>query len=182
MVMAADEGKRMAILLLILFLGVPALEIAVFITVGGWLGIWPTLALTLLTAIAGSALLRQQGLQTLMRARDSLDRGVLPLAQVFEGVFLLLAGVLLLTPGFVTDTVGLALFVPAFRQYLVGAIGRWLVATGRVRAAGPGPHEPAGPRAGAGGGRVIEGDFEVIDEDERRPKKGRSVVPPNDPC
>ncbi|MDA0675839.1 MAG: FxsA family protein [Proteobacteria bacterium] len=168
----------MAILLLILFLGVPALEIAVFITVGGWLGVWPTLGLTLLTAIAGTALLRRQGLQTLMRARDSLDRGALPLAQVLEGVFLVLAGVLLLTPGFVTDTVGLALFVPAFRRHLVGAIGRWLVATGRVSTAGPGPEGPTG----RGGGRVIEGDFEVFDDKQPRPPKGRSVVPPNDPC
>lgn len=97
---------------------VPLLEIAAFIVIGGWIGLWPTLALILLTALIGTALLRHQGVATLRQARASLRRGEMPLAEAMHGLFLALAGVLLLTPGFVTDSAGLLLFVPPLRSRL----------------------------------------------------------------
>lgn len=122
----------MVLLILFMMIAVPILEIAVFIEVGGTLGIAATLAIVLLTAIAGTALLRHQGLATLARVRKSLEQGRLPMAEVFDGLCLLVAGALLLTPGFVTDSVGLLLFYPPFRNLLRHALGRYLVASGKI--------------------------------------------------
>ena len=105
----------MPLLLLALFIGVPILEIAILIEVGGWIGLWPTIGLIVLTAVVGTALLRQQGLAALARAQDNLDRGVLPVKEVFDGLCLMAGGALLLTPGFVTDAVGFALLLPPLR-------------------------------------------------------------------
>jgi UPF0716 protein FxsA len=113
------------LILLLLFIGVPMLEIAVFIQVGGAIGLWWTLAIVLVTAIAGSFLLRLQGASVLMRAQQALSRGEMPLTEVFDGACLLVAGALLLTPGFVTDTVGALLFVPAVRVGLRRFLGRF---------------------------------------------------------
>ena len=84
----------MGFLVFAVLLGVPALEIAVFIEVGGVLGVWWTLALIVATAAAGSALLRAQGLATLARVQASLDRNEAPVADLFDGLCVLVAGVL----------------------------------------------------------------------------------------
>ncbi len=103
-------------LLPFVMLVIPLAEIAAFIVVGGQIGVWWTLALVLLTAIAGSLLLRIQGLGTLARIRSEIGAGRLPGRELVHGVMIVAAGVLLLTPGFVTDTMGLLLFVPAVRD------------------------------------------------------------------
>lgn len=114
----------MPLLLILIFVGVPILEIAVFIQAGNLIGLWPTLAAVVLTAVAGAALLRAQGLAALRRARRQLDRGEMPIAEVVTGVCLLIGGALLLTPGFVTDTVGFLLLIPPVRN----VVGRWAIA------------------------------------------------------
>ena len=139
-------------------IGVPIVEIAVFIEVGGRLGLWPTLATVILTAMAGTALLRQQGLATLQRVHESLEANRFPMAEVFDGLCLLVAGALLLTPGFVTDAAGLLLFVPAVRVALRRAFGRYLVASGRLDAW----TEKPGPFASGGGGTVIDGEYHEV--------------------
>lgn len=108
----------MGFLVLLLFIGVPVIEIATFIQVGGLIGLWPTLGVVILTAFIGTALLRQQGLSTLMRAQTALNEGRMPAEELFDGACLLLAGAFLLTPGFVTDSVGFLLFFPPFRNLL----------------------------------------------------------------
>jgi UPF0716 protein FxsA len=108
----------MGFIVLLLFIIVPITEIAVFIQVGDVIGLWSTLAIVILTAIIGTALLRQQGLSTLMRAQATLNEGGMPTAELFDGACLLFAGALLLTPGFVTDSVGFLLFIPAFRNLI----------------------------------------------------------------
>ncbi|EVT76529.1 fxsA cytoplasmic membrane family protein, partial [Vibrio parahaemolyticus V-223/04] len=69
----------------------------------GFLGLWPTIALVLITAFVGASLVRSQGIQTLMSVHGRLEQGEIPAQQIFEGVMLAVAGVLLLTPGFMTD-------------------------------------------------------------------------------
>ena len=145
----------MPLLFLLLFIGVPIVEIAVFIEVGGWLGLWPTLAVIILTAVAGTTLLRWQGLSILARAKGSLERGELPLAEVFDGACLLVAGVLLLTPGFVTDGLGGLLFLPPFRAALRGLCARFVAARTEVRTSG----------GGGAGDQIIEGEWEEVYED-----------------
>lgn len=105
-------------LLLLVLIGVPIIEIALFIEVGGYIGLWPTLATILVTAVIGAGLVRAQGLATLAKAQAEVDAGRPPVRELFDGVCILIAGALLLTPGFMTDALGLALLVPGFRSVL----------------------------------------------------------------
>ena len=113
----------MPLLLILIFIGVPVLEIALFIQAGDIFGLWPTLAAIVATAIIGGALIRAQGLAAIGRARRSLDQGQAPVQEVFTGICLLLAGALLMTPGFLTDSIGFLLLVPPVRR----SLGQWLM-------------------------------------------------------
>ena len=123
----------MGFLLLVAFIAVPIIEIAVFIEVGGWIGLWPTIGVVILTAVIGTALLRQQGISILFRIQENLEANKLPVRELFDGVCLVIAGALLLTPGFVTDSLGFALFVPPIRQAIAAWIGQKIVARADVR-------------------------------------------------
>jgi len=151
--------------LALVFLAVPIIEIALLIQVGGMIGVWRTVALVVLTAVIGAALLRAQGMKTLLAAQESLRRNVMPVAELFDGACLLVAGALLLTPGFFTDTIGFLLFVPLLRRALRGWLYRFLSSRpgatiwvdGEVVRGGAPPEPPGGD------GRTIEGDFRRID-------------------
>ena len=108
----------MALWFLLAFIGVPLVEIALFIQIGGLIGLWPTIAIVIATAVAGTALIRRQGLNTLQRAQQEMDAQRLPVRELFDGICLIFAGAMLLTPGFLTDTVGFALLVPPLRTLL----------------------------------------------------------------
>ena len=184
--------------LLIAFIVTPIIEIAVLIQVGGWLGLWPTLALIILTAIAGTWMLRQQGFAVLSRAQSQLERGTVPLAEVFEGICLVVAGALLLTPGFVTDLMGGALLLPPFRTWLYHVLGSRFRASVSYREDrmggepwGPEPSPNGGQGQGAdGGGSVVEGDFETMTpedvatpedappDDDEKPDRSAGPMPP----
>ena len=99
--------------LLIAFIAVPLIEIALFIQVGGAIGLWPTLALVVLTALLGTWLLRLQGTMALAELRRSFSEVEDPSEPLAHGAMILFAGALLLTPGFFTDVVGLCPFVAA---------------------------------------------------------------------
>lgn len=160
----------MFILVLLALIGVPLLEIAVFIEVGGMIGLWPTLGLIVLTALLGTWQLRAQGLATLARARASMDRGEVPARELFDGLCLLVAGALLLTPGFVTDAFGGLLFIPGLRNSLRRALGRHLAAKAetRVFVDGREVHGRGGPDG------TIDGEYRDLtdkpapDDDDRR--------------
>ncbi len=106
-------------LLLLLFIGMPILEMFVLIKVGGIIGVVPTIAMVVLTAMVGLALLRRQGMSTLLHAQQKLDSGELPLTEVVEGIFLAVGGALLLTPGFITDFIGFCCLIPGLRHWLI---------------------------------------------------------------
>ena len=107
------------------FVLVPIIEIAVFIKVGGLIGILPTLALVIGIAIFGTWLLRQQGLQTFNKAQTALSRGEMPVGEMMDGFFLVLAALLMVTPGLLTDAIGFLLLVPAVRTMLSAFARRW---------------------------------------------------------
>ena len=109
---------QMRILFIALLL-IPAIEIGLFIEAGSRIGTLNTLLLIITTAIIGVALIRQQGLQTVFRAREKMNRGETPAYEMLEGVFFAIAGILLLTPGFFTDTVGFLLLIPILRRLLI---------------------------------------------------------------
>mgnify|MGYP001182235927 CR=1 FL=1 len=151
---------------LIAFLAVPVVEIALFIQVGGWLGLVPTLAIVIATAVIGTALLRRQGLATLARARNSMERGTVPVVELFDGICLLLAGALLLTPGFVTDALGAVLLVPALRQFLRVRIARRLFEN-----TGAFVHRGRTEAANANRADIIDGEFSEIDPEDNTDSK-----------
>lgn len=103
--------------LFLLFVAVPIIEIALFIQVGGLIGLFPTLAIVIVTALLGTYLVRQQGAAALGQLRSSFSELKDPSEPLAHGAMILFSGALLLTPGFFTDAVGFLLLVPAFRQW-----------------------------------------------------------------
>jgi UPF0716 protein FxsA len=163
----------MPLLLVLIFIGIPIIEITLLIQVGGAIGVWRTVALVILTAIIGGWLLRQQGLRTLMAAQESLARNQMPVNELFDGACLLVAGALLLTPGFFTDAIGFLLFFPPFRALIRLWIAHWIatrpnttiIIDGEVVRGGPEENRP--PPAD---NRTIEGRFhEVKNSDDDPP-------------
>jgi UPF0716 protein FxsA len=125
-----------------LLLVIPMAEIAMFILVGSQIGVLPTLGLIVLTAIIGSILLRVQGLGILQRIAAETRVGRVPGRELIHGAMILVAGVLLLTPGFVTDTLGLLLFIPKLRE------AGWRLLRNRITIIAT--NQAAGFRAGSG--------------------------------
>lgn len=146
--------------LFLIFVGVPILEIALFVQIGGVIGLWPTLGIVVLTALAGTALMRAQGIHALDRLRGALEAGGNPAGPIAHGALILVAGVLLLTPGFFTDGFGLALLVPALRTRLI----RWGASQVTVRAMGG----MVRPRPTHAGRDTIEADYEVVEPETRQ--------------
>lgn len=102
--------------IILAFLIVPALEIAVFIWVGGKIGPWWVALLILLTGVVGVALAKQQGTETLQRARQSIHRRIPPTEEILDGICIIVGGILLFTPGFITDVLGFLLIIPWTRK------------------------------------------------------------------
>lgn len=164
----------MGLILLFLFIGVPLIEIVLFIKVGGAIGMSMTVVIVVATALIGSFMLRTQGLATMREAQANIDRAELPVDAVIHGIFLLLAGAFLLTPGFLTDAIGFALFVPPLRL----ALGRQIMASVMARGSvnihthtrsqswqtGPGarPGDSHGSRPGQG--QVIDGEATEVED------------------
>ncbi len=109
---------------LLLFILIPIVEMWVLIEVGSEIGALSTIFLVFLTAAIGLALLRQQGVNTLLRVNQRMEQGELPAGEILEGVMLAVGGALLLTPGFITDTIGFACLLPFSRKLLVALLLR----------------------------------------------------------
>lgn len=118
--------------ILILFILMPIIEIGVLIQVGSSIGLFATLAIVVLTAVLGTAMLRQQGMKTMTNARARLQTGQMPAVEMLEGVLLLIGGVLLLTPGFVTDAFGFACLIPSTRRWMA----RSIISSGKMQVIG----------------------------------------------
>lgn len=147
-------------ILLLLFIGLPMLEIYVLIKVGHELGALWTIVLLIAIAALGSVLLRLQGLATLANVRAAMARGELPTETILEGLVLLLAGVLMVTPGFVTDIAGFLFLMPPVRRRLARALGAGLMLGVMRRSATRSSGARATPSP-----QVLDGDYRV----EREP-------------
>lgn len=143
--------------LLLLFTTVPLVELALLLWIGARIGVLATVGLILLTGVLGAALARHQGLATWDRFQRALAAGRLPARELVEGLLILVAGAVLLTPGVLTDAAGFLLLVPPVRRWIVRRAevrlqARFLVA------------EPeGGPPRSTGEPEVIEAEFEVLD-------------------
>lgn len=121
----------MFLVLLLSFVLLPIAEIALLLKVGAGLGVLNTLAFVIFTAVLGAYLVRQQGLSTLSRLQQETNAGRMPAKEIAEGVILLVAGAVLLTPGFITDAIGFSLLVPAVRNAVIKhVVARMVVVNG----------------------------------------------------
>jgi UPF0716 protein FxsA len=102
--------------LLLLFIGIPVLELCIFMMLGNRIGIPTTLAIIVITAILGAYLTKSQGLKALRNYQTAVSSGKLPHEEVMDGLMILIAGAVLLTPGFLTDAIGFALLIPTVRD------------------------------------------------------------------
>lgn len=143
--------------LFLAFLAVPLIEIALFIQVGGLIGLWPTLLIVVLTAIAGTVLVRTQGLQAIQGLRTSLSELDDPTVHLAHGAMILISGALLLTPGFFTDTVGFLLLIPKVRLWVMKQVRQRM--TVQSFTVGSGPVPPGGARRSPYGDRVVDGEY-----------------------
>ena len=107
------------LIFLLIFVAAPLIELYFLIQVGSVIGAFPTIALSILTAVIGGALVRKQGIAVLLRVREMLDRGEMPALELLDGAVLLVCGFALLLPGFVTDAVGFLLLIPPLRHALI---------------------------------------------------------------
>lgn len=139
--------------LFLAFLAIPIIEIALFIQVGGVIGLWPTLGIVILTAVLGTLMVRAQGARTLMDLRRSLQSGGDPGKPLAHGAMIVFAGALLLTPGFFTDTLGLLLLMPPVRRWAMRAIAARISVASFTVGAPPRRHD---------GATVIDGEFREI--------------------
>ncbi|PYE84454.1 FxsA family protein [Pseudoroseicyclus aestuarii] len=162
--------------LLIAFLLVPLIEIGLFIQVGGAIGLWPTLAIVVLTALAGTILVRREGMDALARLRGAMQELKDPSRPLADGAMILFAGALLLTPGFFTDACGFLLLIPGVRGRLYAQL-RKRVKMQEFRVGGH-PRQPypgAGPQPGPNEpwrGPVVDADYEELPP--REPGAGHS--------
>lgn len=138
---------------LLCFLIIPFLEIYLLLTIGGLIGVFPTVFLVVFTAVLGVALLRQQGFATLRRFQENLNQGVVPAYEMIEGPILLVGGALLLTPGFFTDVLGFACLIPQLR----GKIARYVIENHLIQAGGA--VHPGRPKDN----NVLEGEYKKED-------------------
>jgi len=153
----------------LIFIAVPLIEIVLFIEVGGAIGVWPTVGIVLATALAGATLLRVQGLATWRRAEEAMRRGEPPVAEMLDGLFLIAAALLMVTPGLFTDSIGFVLLIPPLRREIGRFAARRMAASSCFTVyrsgmgMGPGGFEPDGKGARASRpGPIIEGEAEEI--------------------
>ena len=146
--------------LLIAFIAVPVIEIGLFIQVGGIIGLWPTLLIVILTAIAGTYLVRSQGRLALGQLQQSFGEMRDPTEPLVHGAMILFSGALLLTPGFFTDFIGFALLIPAVRTAVYKRVREKV----NVQSFQMSPDGQPNPRAQRPDG-VIDGEFEEVDPD-----------------
>ena len=165
--------------LLIVFAVVVVAEIWLFVRVGEVIGAWQTAGLVIAVAIAGAIMVRVQGFTALNRARSALEAGEFPTTALFDGLFVVIAGCLLITPGFLTDILGGLLFIPPLRRWAGMAIWGWFSrrSTLVMRRSGP---------AGSSAGPIVEGRFHEIRPEQSQanpvippPGNGASEKPPN---
>jgi UPF0716 protein FxsA len=151
----------------LLFLAWPLVEIAGFVAVGRQVGVFATIGLVLLSAVAGAFLLRFQGFGAVTRIRRALDAGGDPSRDLAHGAMIMLAGILLLLPGFFTDIIGLLLFIPPVRDFAWRTLRRRVTVSANFGVFGAGFQRPGG------GSRSRTIDLDADEYAETKPRERR---------
>jgi UPF0716 protein FxsA len=168
------------LILLLIFIAIPLIEIAVLIKVGQVIGVLPTILIIIGTAIFGLGILRGQGFSVLARASQAVAAGRTPVEPVVDGAFLMVAGMLLISPGLLADALGLILLVPVLRRIIAKSLVGGLVKSSSLHImifgdAGPPPAEEDRMRrqTDAGEGTIIDGEYKRIDDRDPRDTRKR---------
>lgn len=146
----------------VIFLMIPFIEIAVFMAVGEHIGLFTTLALAFITAIIGGAIIRYQGFQTFFSLQDTMQKGGMPVKEIFDGFCLVAAGATLITPGFVTDTIGFLLLIPAVREILRVFVGKHINVSSMSSSGFSARYRAQDPD-------IIDGEFEDLSANPNNP-------------
>lgn len=136
--------------LLLIFIGIPLLELAILVKIGTIIGVWYTILLILVTGFMGAALAKQQGLQVMYRIQEELGKGRLPSNELLDGLCILIGGLLLLTPGILTDVISFVLLIPASRKIIKFALKKFWARKRKIYSYYPPPDDFEGH-----GGRFI---------------------------
>jgi UPF0716 protein FxsA len=162
------------------FIVVPMLELMLLLKIGQSIGVLPTVALVIATALTGAFIISRQSLSVISRALEALSDGRVPVEPVLDGLFLMVAGALLLTPGLVTDVAALFLLIPPVRRTIAHASMRWLARRARIHVEtygfdddGPFPGQGTRPSGRRGDGPVIDVEPERLGDTPRRPHRAR---------
>lgn len=165
----------MRTILFLIFIAVPLLELAVLIKIGQTAGFWTTLGLVIGMAMLGTYLLNRQGLAVVRRASEAMASGRPPVDAVLDSVFLFAAGLLLVTPGFISDALGLVLLIPPVRRQIAKLVVAKILASPNVDITTYRREErwqrPGGPDRQTEGNVVIETDFERLGEQTIDPRR-----------
>jgi UPF0716 protein FxsA len=153
------------LILVFLFIAVPVAEITVLIRVGGAIGLFNTIAFVIFTAVLGAYLVRQQGFATLAKLQQETNAGRVPALQIAEGVALLFAGAVLMTPGFITDAIGFAILIPPVRQALIAWAAKNFI-KGNGGAVYGSSNSSVNPHVEQGD--VIEGEYTVSETKDKK--------------
>ena len=172
-----------AIVMLFIFLfSLSLIEIALFMAVGDIIGFWGTLLLVVITAMVGANLARSQGISVLLSAQQTVAQGKTPVKEIYAGICILVAGALLITPGFLTDGVGILLLIPTFRSLLGIYIADKIISKVNVthfHAGGFSAHSGFDARFGDNHNPNFHHDDDIIDGDFQEVDKNKPQTPQN---
>ena len=145
------------------FIAIPIVEVILFITVGKYIGLWNTILIIIVTGIIGAILVKSQGITIFNKALEEIKSNKMPLLSIFEGIAILIAGAFLLTPGFLTDTLGCVLLIPKTRNIIIKYITSYLEKkTIHKKKSMYEKNEEDKEN------KIFEGDFEEIDDNEKK--------------
>jgi UPF0716 protein FxsA len=155
--------------LLVAFVILPMVEIALFILVGGWIGLWPTLGLVVLAALVGAMILRHAGLSAVADLRGQMGALRNPLSEMARRAMTVIAGLLLLLPGFFSDAIALLLLLPPVQTALIASLAARVAVRGASMPSGSSGSGATYGGPGRGPANVIDAEYYEIDPDHSNP-------------
>ena len=145
------------------FIAIPIVEVILFITVGKYIGLWNTILIIIVTGIIGAILVKSQGVAIFNKALEEIKSNKMPLFSIFEGIAILIAGAFLLTPGFLTDTLGCVLLIPKTRDIIIKYITSYLEKKTIYKKKSKYDKNEEDKK-----NKIFEGSFEEIDGNEKK--------------
>ena len=145
------------------FIAIPLIEVILFITVGKYIGLWNTIFIIIMTGIVGAILVKSQGITILNKALEEIKSNQIPILSIFEGIAILIAGAFLLTPGFLTDTLGCILLIPKTRNLIISYITTHLKKRTVYK-----EKSTYYPDEEDKKNKIFEGDYEEIDDNKKK--------------